>query len=383
MEAQVTRALASTLGLLLAAGVMTTQVSQGQTAQAPQSQTAQPAGAAQAPAPGRGGAPGRGRGPAPQPRIVTFEARPATIKPGESALLVWHVENPSAVAIEPGIGRVIPRGTQRVTPAATTTYTLSVGDNAQTVTVTVPGTTPVTASSASAAAPVATGIARTSDGKPDFSGVYAFGGGGRGGARGGGARGGAQAGPVLKPGAEQYRVNRAADPLDTGRTADCMPLIPPDAFGVPYQFQIIQNQDYLVIFHEYPGSFRIIPLDGEPHPVEPDPAWLGDSVGRWDGDTLIIDTIGYNDKTEISGFRHTDALHTIERLTRTDAGFDYEITVEDPNVFVAPWTVTRSFRFNDPPMKRIMEFVCENNRDYRPLFGAQGAQGSQGSQDGR
>ena len=94
-----------------------------------------------------------------------------------------------------------------------------------------------------------------------------------------------------------------------------MPLSPPDAFGVPYQFQIVQNKDYLVILHEYPGTFRIIPLDGEPHQVDPDPTWLGDSVGRWEGDTLVVDTIGYNDKTEISGFRHTEALHTVERFT--------------------------------------------------------------------
>jgi hypothetical protein len=338
-------------------------------AQAPQ-QGAQTTGA-QAPAPAQGGAApagrGRGRGAGPAPRIMTFEARPASIKPGESTLLVWHVENPTTPAIEPGIGRITPRGTMRVTPKVTTTYTLSMGDVTREVTVTVAGTKPTPAGTAPSAAPVA-GIKRTPDGKPDFSGVYAFGGGG--GGR-GGARGGATAaGPTLKPGAEKYRVNRGANPLDTGRTSDCMPLIPPDAFGVPYQFQIIQSTDYVVIFHEYPGTFRIIPLDGEPHQVDPDPAWLGDSVGRWEGDTLVIDTIGYNDKTEISGYRHTDALHTVERLTRTEDGFSYEITIEDPNVFVAPWTVSRAFRFNVPPMKRIMEFICENNRDYRPLFGA-------------
>jgi hypothetical protein len=235
------------------------------------------------------------------------------------------------------------------------------------VTVIVAGTKPAAASDAAAAA-TKTGIARTPDGKPDFSGVYAFGGGG--GGRGAG-RGNAPAGPTLKPGAEKYRVNRGANPLDTGRTSDCMPLIPPDAFGVPYQFQIIQNKDYVVIFHEYPGTFRIIPLDGQREQLEPDPAWLGDSVGRWEGDALVIDTIGYNDKTEISGYRHTEALHTVERLTRTDEGFDYAITIDDPNVFAAPWTVNRTFRFNVPPMKKIFEFVCENNRDYKPLFGAQ------------
>jgi hypothetical protein len=180
---------------------------------------------------------------------------------------------------------------------------------------------------------------------------------------------GSPAGPTLKAGAEKYRVNRQANPLDTGATSDCMPLIPPNSFGVPYEFQIIQNKDYLVIFHEYPGTFRIVPLNDEPHPVDPDPSWLGDSVGKWDGDTMVIDTIGYNDKTEIQGYRHTDALHTVERLTRVDGGVNYELTVEDPNVFAAPWKITRQFRVADPPRKRIFEFVCENNRDYRPLFG--------------
>lgn len=325
-------------------------------------------------APPQGAAPGappagRGRAAGPPARIVTFEARPASIKPGESALLVWLVENPAAPEIQPGIGRITPRGTMRVMPSATTTYTLTMGDLTKTVTVTVAGTAPVSASTAPAASGNK-GIARTSDGKPDFSGVYTFGGGGARGAgagRGGGAA--APAGPVLKPGAEKYRIVRG--PQDTGATSDCMPLIPPQSFGVPYQFQIIQNKDYLVLFHEYPGTFRIVPLDGEPHQVDPDPSWLGDSVGKWEGDTLVIDTVGFNEKTELQGYRHTDALHMVERLKRIDDGFDYELTIEDPNVFAAPWVINRTFRFNVPPLKRIMEFVCENNRDYKPLFGAQ------------
>jgi hypothetical protein len=297
---------------------------------------------------------------------VTFEAEPATIKPGGSALLVWHIENPPSPTgfngfgtIEPGVGRVAPRGSQRVTPTATTTYTLTAGTVTKSVTVTVPGTVPVTAASGAAAA-ASTDIPRTPEGKPDFSGIFGWG-------NLFGGRGGGAAPPVLKPGAEKYRVTRGA--LDTGATSDCLPLIPPNSFGVPYEFQFVQNKNHLVILHEYPGTFRIIPLDGEPHQVDPDPSWLGDSVGRWEGDTLVIDTIGYNDKTEISGYRHTEALHTVERLRRVAGGVDYELTIEDPNVFAAPWTVTRSFRFVEAPQKRIFEFVCENNRDYRVLFG--------------
>ena len=304
--------------------------------------------------------------PQPAPRVVSFEARPASIKPGETTELVWSTENPAGLTIDPDLGSVTPRGSRQIRPAATTTYTLSMrGPNnmpiTSTVTVTVSGTTPRAASSADQPASKKV-IPRTAEGKPDFSGVYAFGGGGGRGARGAGG------GPQLKPGAEKYKVDRG--PLDTGRTADCMPLSPPDAFGVPYQFQIVQNKDTLVLMHEYPGTFRIIPLDGEPHQADPDPAWLGDSVGKWEGDTLVIDTIGYNDKTEVSGYKHSDALHTVERLTRTEDGFQYEVKIEDPNVFVAPWTETRTYRLNVPQMKRIMEFVCENNRDYRPLFGA-------------
>jgi len=310
---------------------------------------------------------GRGRGaPAPATRIVTFEAQPATIKPGESALLVWHIENPPSATgfngfgtLEPGVGRVAPRGSTRVTPKATTTYTLSAGSVTKTVTVTIPGTTPVTAAASTSAN---TAIRRTPDGKPDFSGVYGWG-------NLFGGRGGGGAAPTLKPGAEKYRVQRG--PQDTGATSDCLPLIPPNSFGVPYEFQFIQNKDYLVILHESPGLFRIIPLDGEPHTVDPDPSWLGDSVGRWEGDTLVIDTIGFNDKTEINGFRHSEDLHLVERLTRVPEGVEYELTVEDANVFAAPWKTNRSFRFVDAPQKRIFEFICENNRDYKPLFGNQ------------
>jgi len=227
--------------------------------------------------------------------------------------------------------------------------------------VTVAGTT-AAAPRADAAAKKA--VPRTADGKPDLSGVYGAGGGG-GGAR--GAAGAAPAGPVLKAGAEKYRITRAAD--DTGATANCMPLVPPQSWGVPYQFQIIQGAAYVAIFHEYPGTFRIIPTDGSPHPVDPDPSWLGDSVGHWEGDTLVVDTIGFNDKTELQGYRHTEDLHMIEKFRRTDVDtVQYEVTIEDKNVFEKPYTLTRTFALR-PDLKRIDEFICENNRDYKPFFG--------------
>ena len=294
-------------------------------------------------------------------RIIDFTAEPTSIQPGQSFSLIWHTENPAGITIDPEPGRVMPRGSRQMTPSATTTYTLTVrGPNNQlltrSVTVNVAGTIPRAAGAPDAKKTVP----RTADGKPDFSGVYAGGGGG-------GARGGGATGPVLKPGAEKYRIVRATD--DAGATANCMPLIPPQSWGVPYQFQILQAANYVAIFHEYPGTFRIIPTDGTPHQVDPDPSWLGDSVGHWEGDTLVVDSIGFNEKTELQGYRHTESLHMIEKFRRPDFNtIQYEATIEDPNVFAQPWTITRTFTLR-PDLKRIDEFVCENNRDYRPLFG--------------
>ena len=303
-------------------------------------------------------------------RIMEFTVEPAEIGAGEPVMLIWATENPAGVTIEPGLGRVTPRGSRQLFPASTTTYTLTLGgpnDQVVThdVTVTVPGTVRLTAASARSDAAE---VPRTPVGRPDFSGVYDF----RGPPTAGGGRGvgsAAAAGPVLRAGAEGFRVVRG--PNDTGATSDCMPLIGPRAFGTPYQFQIVQNADTMVILYEYPGTFRVIPIDGHPHPVDPDPSWLGDSVSRWEGDTLIVDTIGFNEETEIEGYRHTEALHVVERFSRPEYGYlQYEATIQDPNVFERPFTRARDFAFR-PDLVRVAEFICENNRDYSSLFGEQ------------
>ena len=322
-----------------------------------------------APAPGSSGA--IQARVAPPARITTFTAKPESIQPGQPAMLAWTVENPSGITLEPGIGRVTPRGSRQVFPAGTTTYTLTVrGPNnttvVQSVTVKVAGTTAAVA----AAAETKKEVPHTADGKPDLSGVYDFSlraPGGTQEARGRGGRGGnAAGGPTLKPGAEKYRVVRG--PNDTGATSDCMPLAGPQAFSVPYQFQIVQSAHHVAILHEYPGTFRIIPTDGGQHPADPDPTWMGDSIGHWEGDTLVVDTVGYNDKTEISGYRHSESLHVVERFRRADYDtLQYEATMEDPNVFEKPWTVSRAFSLR-ADLAKVDEFVCENNRDYSKFF---------------
>jgi hypothetical protein len=306
----------------------------------------------------------------PPARIISFTAEPATVKAGESTVLSWATENPNAVSIDQAVGRVPARGTMEVSPGATTTYTLTVdgpeGTLARSVTVTVSGA-PAGAATASTAKKEAP---RLPDGKPDLSGVYNFGGGGRGGAGQAGPTAGLPPGvsatPALKAGSEKFRVNRG--PNDAGRTSDCMPLAGPDAFSVPYQFQLVHSTTSLAILHEYPGTFRIIPTTGGLHPPDPDPTWMGDSIAHWEGDTLVVDTVGFNDKTEIGGYKHTEALHLVERFARTN--FDtlqYQAIIEDPNVFEGPFAVNRTFALR-PDLAKVDEFVCENNRDYTVFF---------------
>lgn len=302
-------------------------------------------------------------------RIMDFKVEPATIQPGQSVIITWATENPTSVTIDP-IGRVAPRGQQKLTPSVTTTYTLSAtgasnSSDKRTVTVVVQGTMPGASPSDASASRVPKTVPRTADGHPDLSGVYGYGGGGRGGPP--PAAGALPTTPVLKPGAEKFKVSRAGD--DTGQYSSCMPPGIPQSFFVPYYIQIVQAPTHVVIAHEYLNLHRIIPTDGRPHPPDPDPSWMGNAVGRWEGDTLVVDSIGYNDKTEINGYRHTESLHVVERFSRPDVNtLQYEATIDDPNVFAGPWVVKRTFPLL-PEYDAINEFVCENNRDYKPLFG--------------
>src|SRR5262245_32552237 len=244
----------------------------------------------QAPAP-------TGRGAAIEPRILTFEARPATIRPGESTQLVWQTEATRGLTIDPDVGAVAVRGSKDVAPTKTTTYTLRAGAASKTVTVTVAGA-PVATTTTNA--PTSSGARGRLDGHPDFTGVYGN----------AGLPQGTQA-PALKPDAEKYRITRTANDV-RGRTTlvqECVPLGIPQTYITPYPWQFIQTPKLLVQVFEYPSAVRFIPLDGRPLPADPDPSWMGAAVGRWEGDTLVIESAGYNDKTEVHSFMHTEQLH--------------------------------------------------------------------------
>jgi len=300
------------------------------------------------------------RGTPIDPRILSFEASPATIRPGESVQLVWRTEATRGLTIEPGVGPVAVRGSKTVTPAQTTTYTLRAGATlVKTVTVTVAGA-PVGRPAANTA-PTTSSNGRI-DGHPDFTGVYGN----------AGLPQGATP-PALKPGADKFRIVRTANDV-RGRTTlvqDCVPLGIPQTYITPYPWQFVQTSKMMIQIFEYPMAVRFIPLDGRKLPVDPDPAWMGTAVGRWEGDTLVIESAGYNDKTEVHSFLHTDQLHVVERFKKLENGnLQYDVTVEDPNVWVSPWVIpSRTFQLR-PEAEFVNEFVCDAPPvDYQKLFG--------------
>ena len=122
--------------------------------------------------------------------------------------------------------------------------------------------------------------------------------------------------------------------------------------------QIVQTPGQIVFLYEGRNTFRVIPTDGRPHRDDVDPSWRGDSVGRWEGDTLVVDVTNFTDESWLGadGWFHSDAMHVTERLQRTGDALAYSVTVEDPKVFSRPWEITpRTFKLLTDPSDALME----------------------------
>jgi len=150
----------------------------------------------------------------------------------------------------------------------------------------------------------------------------------------------------------------------------CMPMGVPRS--TPYPFRFVQNYTHrkpthMFILHEGNiHSFRQIFMDGRKHPAELDPTWFGHSIGSFEKDTLVIDTVGFNDKfwMDHRGTPHTEQLHTIERWTRLDMGrLENKVTIDDPGAYSRPWTVTFAARLQAPG-DELMEYICQENNQY-------------------
>ena len=250
----------------------------------------------------------------------------------------------------------------------------------------VGGLLPLAAQDANKPAPPAKPpVPRTAEGKPDMSGIW----------QGGGASGlafavGSNNAKAARPGDAAVAVAPAAvvrarftppyqdwmlpklKEIRDRRNIDdpssrCLLVGVPRITNEPLPIKIIQTKDEITFLYETFHAFRVIPTDGRKHPDDIDPSFMGDSVAHWEGDTLVVDVIGFNDKTWVGvggATLHTEALHVIERYTRVDYDtITYEVTIDDPKAFTKTWSPPPSF-LSLRSGERLHEYECiENNED--------------------
>lgn len=140
----------------------------------------------------------------------------------------------------------------------------------------------------------------------------------------------------------------------------CMPPGVPYIYFRPHPFEFVQGPGRVVMLFEYDHFVREIYTDDRKHPQDPDPTWMGHSIGWYEGDTLVVDTVGFNDKTWLDrvGHPHSDALHLVERFRRVNHDtLTAELTIDDPKAYTKPWNVTLYFQLK--PDWDIGEFICE------------------------
>jgi hypothetical protein len=200
---------------------------------------------------------------------------------------------------------------------------------------------------------------RTADGKPDFTGVW-------------------YAQRIVDPGtpeplpwAEKLLQERAANNSKDAPGARCLTR-GITAAGALFPYEIVQTAKRLVmLFEDDIPSHRTVYLDGRGHLKDPNPDWMGHSIGHWEGDILVIDTVGFNDRSwlDAQGHPHTEKLHVTERMRRPDVGhLEIEFTLEDPGAYKKPWIIKRVADLD--PNDEIGEYVCtEGERDAVHMVG--------------
>lgn len=162
-----------------------------------------------------------------------------------------------------------------------------------------------------------------------------------------------------RPEARAQRDENFANRLELDPEIRCYLPGVPRAIYMPFPFQIIQSRQHIMLIHEYAGAVRTIYMDN--HTPPPAPTWMGWSNGSWEGETLVVDSSGFNGQTwfDRAGNFHSDALHVIERFTPRSADtMMYEVTIEDPNVFTRTWTMSMPLYRRVEPNAEILEFRC-------------------------
>jgi hypothetical protein len=194
-------------------------------------------------------------------------------------------------------------------------------------------------------------VPRMSDANPDFSGVWLIG-----------------SSPYPQkadafPWAQEIFEERASNRGRNSPHTQCLPGAAPTprGGGSPFIIKIVQKPELMVVLLEDLPGYRQIFVDGRAHPEDPNPSWVGHSAGRWEGDVLVVDTVGYNDRGWMNRYPRTEDLHIVERYTRTEYGrMMVEVTIEDPTVFKKPWV--QNVPMDLAPQEELFEYVCENNK---------------------
>jgi hypothetical protein len=198
---------------------------------------------------------------------------------------------------------------------------------------------------------------RNAEGKPDLSGLW-------------------EAAPkydsdftpsIALPWAQAQAQAREANPASDSWATLCLPPGPMINFTGP--LRIMQTPATVAILYEVPNNFRQIFMDGRDLPKDANPTWQGYSVGRWDGDTLVVESIGFNEKSMVGrpGYPHTEALRVTERYHRRDFGhIDLQMTIDDPKAFTRPWTIRTELVFAADT--ELLEYVCNENEKSRQHF---------------
>jgi hypothetical protein len=213
------------------------------------------------------------------------------------------------------------------------------------------------------------GVPRTADGKPDLSGIWQVLNTASWDIQDHGARLGVPAGLGVVEGNEipyqPWALKKKQENFATRATTDpeakCYLPGVPRATYMPFPFQILQGPGHIVIAYEYAHTVREIYMTNTEHPRGPIEWWMGDSRGRWDGDTLVVDVVHFTDQTwfDRAGNFHSEALHVVERYTPTGRDhIRYDVTVEDPKVFTRPWKMSMFLYRRQEPRTQLLEYEC-------------------------
>lgn len=210
---------------------------------------------------------------------------------------------------------------------------------------------------------------RAADGRPDFSGIWQVMNTANFDIQDHSAQKGVPAGqgvvegndiPYTPAGLAKKMENYGKRATDDPESKCFLPGVPRSMY-MPFPFQILQTRDQLTILFEYVHTVRYIYTNGTPHPRGPIEWWMGDSRGRWDGDTLVVDSVHFNADTwfDRAGNHHSEALHLVERFSFIDRDhLNYEVTIEDPMVFTRPWKMNMVIYRHTERGFQLLEYEC-------------------------